>query len=232
MRKKKKEDDKGADQGWLMTYGDLMSLLLTFFVLLLTFSSIQSDDFKKAMGSLQGALGVLEKDHGEKMLHKEMASYDSYINLKEELQDYAERMQLDDIINIEVSAGKGIKIVLNVGILFEPGKARLKPAIYPILQKIGEMAKNDSKFNILVEGHTDDVPIHTIQFESNWELSAARALAVVKFFINNLRISPHRLLAIGHSEFKPLVRNSSPQNRAKNRRVEIYIEYAKRDSYF
>lgn len=225
MRKKKNEEDKGADQGWLMTYGDLMSLLLTFFVLLLTFSSIQLDKFNKAMGSLQGALGVLEIDRGEKLVFRDFVCYDSFTKLKKELDQFIDKAGIDELMYTEAVPGKGLRIIINDKILFNSGKARLKKSIYPILTEIGKIARDNEGLNILVEGHTDNIPMHTIKYDSNWELSAARALAVVKFFIDNLSISPKRLLAIGHGEYKPIVPNSSSKNRAINRRVEIYVDF-------
>lgn len=224
MAERKKKEDEGPDEGWLATFGDLMSLLMTFFVLLLTFSSIQLDKFKKAMGSLRGALGVLEMDRGEKLMSRQFAAYDSYVNAKQELENYVEKLQMDEMVSIELVHGRGLKIVISTAILFNSGEARLKKTIYPILEKVGNFMKQNEHFKILVEGHTDNVPIHTVQFESNWELSASRALSVLKFFIDNIGIPPDRLMAVGHGEYQPIVPNTTSENRARNRRVEIYVE--------
>jgi len=224
MRKSKSDDDK-PNQNWLITYGDLMTLLMTFFVLLLTFSSIQLSKFKKAMGSLRGALGVLEIDRGEKIIFRDFHAYDAIIELQQELEKIYQQMNIPNLFVLEKTANDELRLIMNNEILFDPGKSALKPSVSPLLEQIGSIVKADEHIRLLVEGHTDNIPIHTVEFESNWELSSARALSVVKFFINNLSISPRRLTAIGHGEYKPLVPNTSPETRAQNRRVEIFFSY-------
>lgn len=230
MAKKKKQEESaaGGAPGWMVTYGDLMSLLLTFFVLLVSFSSIQESKFLQALGSLKGALGVLPK--------YESTVFRQYIlmprlnrrervrvtMLMKKLRQALEEKKLQKHVKLNVKEN-GILIRIDAPVLFDLGKANLKPEIYPILDKIVELTMGWPN-EIRIEGHTDNLPIHTKEFPSNWELSAARAISVLRYFVSK-GVPSSRLSAVGYGEFHPLVPNTSPENRAKNRRVEIYILY-------
>ncbi|MCD6165121.1 flagellar motor protein MotB [bacterium] len=227
-RKKTSQDGEGGAPGWMVTYGDLMSLLLCFFVLIVSFSSIQLSEFQKAMGSLKGALGVLKFRQSTVQLsnlpnpevmgfqHTDMG------NRISELAQFIEQQGLTDSIQIRLT-DTGIAIRLLNPILFDLGKADLKPRVFPILDKIIAIVKTgDTK--VRIEGHTDNLPIHTPQFPSNWELSAMRAINVLHYFENVGKVPPQRLSYMGYGEYKPIVPNDSEENRAKNRRVEIYID--------
>lgn len=220
----------------MVTYGDLMSLLLTFFVLLVSFSSIQMAKFQKALGSLKGALGVLPREESVmKQWEPVMPQLTDYQKRRvyrviSQLRNIVKEKGLERNISLE-STGNGILIRIDSPILFDLGKANLKPQAYPILDKILEMTQQWPN-KIRIEGHTDDLPIHTSRFPSNWELSTARALSVLRYFLNKGQVEPQRLAAVGYGQYHPLVPNNSPQNRAKNRRVEIYIEYEKAPDIF
>lgn len=232
-RKQKSSEGEGGGgaPGWMVTFGDLMSLLLTFFVLLLSFSSIQQVEFEKALGSLKGALGVLPK---EQSVIFRMKPY--YPRLSEvqnakfrkklkELQRLIKEENLTDQIYLELN-DIGILIRIESPVLFDLGDASIKPQAYPLLNKVLDMFK-DWDNNIRIEGHTDDLPIHTSRFPSNWELSTARALSVLQYFVKSGQVDPKRLSAAGYGEYHPLLPNTTEENRAKNRRVEIYVEREK-----
>lgn len=227
MAKKEKKCEGGAP-GWMVTYGDIMSLLLTFFILIVSFSSIQMAEYQKAMGSLKGALGVLKyKQSSVKLSPKKMIQLKGFKNTSagsklKDIQTYIEKNNLADSISIEVTKN-GIVIRMMNPILFDLGKANLKRRGLPLLNKIAGVARSFPN-KIRVEGHTDDLPIHTPEFPSNWELSAIRAINVIHYFQDVGHISPKRLYYAGYGSNKPLVPNTSERNRAKNRRVEIYLE--------
>ncbi len=220
----------------MVTYGDLMSLLLTFFVLLVSFSSIQMAKFQKAIGSLKGALGVLPREESVmKQWEPIMPQLSDYQKRRvyrviSQLRNIIKNNGLEKNISLE-STGNGILIRIDSPILFDLGKANLKPEAYPILDKILEMTQQWPN-KIRIEGHTDDLPIHTSTYPSNWELSTARALSVLRYFLHKGHVEPQRLAAVGYGQYHPLVPNTSPKNRAKNRRVEIYIEYEKAPDIF
>ncbi|MCP4688551.1 MAG: OmpA family protein [Desulfobacterales bacterium] len=142
----------------------------------------------------------------------------------EEAVEVADALTADP--NIEaVSTIKGVLITLESSILFKTGEARLSKAGESALDSVVAMVK-ETPHSIRVDGHTDNVPIHTRRFASNWELSIARAVSVVKYFINEGGITPERMSAAGYGDSKPLPRfpNDTPENRRKNRRVEIILE--------
>lgn len=227
-RPRKEEGKKGAPE-WMVTYGDMMSLLLCFFVLIVSFSSIQLAEFQKAMGSLRGALGVLKtRSSVIKLQDIEIPHLTGFKRVElnraiEAMRKLIEQKRLEGLVKMKITR-KGIAIRLLTPVLFELGKAEIKPEAYPILDRIIDMAKALPN-RVRIEGHTCNLPIHTPEFPSNWELSAIRAIKVVHYFQDVGGIDPRRLYYMGFGEYHPLVPNTSEENRAKNRRVEIFIEY-------
>ncbi|OQX86247.1 MAG: hypothetical protein B6D63_00460 [Candidatus Latescibacteria bacterium 4484_7] len=228
MRRKKTEEKKGGAPGWMVTYGDLMSLLLTFFVLLVSMSSIQESKFKQALGSLLGALGVMNMDRSAIQFDR-LPIPDKY---KEELgrlrnqvrmfKNYIRIKGIESKVSIEETE-EGMLIRLSGPLMFESGKADLNDYAKDILTHVVNVLK-ESDAQIRVEGHTDNIPISNSKYSSNWELSTARAISVLKF-LNNNGIPGTRLSAVGYGEFRPIVPNDTAENRRRNRRVEIYVDY-------
>jgi len=175
-------------------YADLMTLLLVFFV----FFSIASRWEATQKITEQNQIIVSQN---EAIIEK--AKLDSLYNRNNQL------------------------ITIPVGILFESGQADLKwnskPALDLIIKEIKEKIGEEQGWQVRVEGHTDNVPILSKKYDSNWELSTARALSIVKFMIENQYFPPEQLQAMGYGEFKPIVENDTKENRAKNRRVEIRL---------
>jgi chemotaxis protein MotB len=210
---------------WMTTFSDMSTLLLTFFVLLLSYSTVTMEKFQGAMSSMKDAFGVKSE------LKQIQATYEQklaqrYKNMNEKLEQIEqtlEKNQLQEQVRVNVQE-TGIHIRFGDNVLFGLGEAELRPEILPILGKILETI-NDGYKEILVEGHTDDIPISTERFPSNWELSSARALSVVRYFHDQQGISAEKLVAVGHGEFRPVAANDSPDNRAKNRRVEVFFKF-------
>ena len=125
--------------------------------------------------------------------------------------------------NIETSiTSQGIYITLKENLLFESGSAKINISGYPVLQKVAKIIKK-IPYDIRIEGHTDNVPIHTESYPTNWELSIDRAIHILKYFIKEGNIIPEKMSAVGYGDVKPVSENNSPENRAKNRRVEIVL---------
>lgn len=232
MAKKDKCPDCPALPAWITTYGDMMSLLLTFFILLLSFSAIRQDEFQKAIGSLQGALGVLD---GEPVLTSpikleipitkgEIA--EAKPRIEEAMAEIQEQIEQENQQqNVEVTQGKeGIIIRIKDQALFNRGQAEIKPEFADLLVRIGAILAQMPN-SVDIEGHTDDVPISNERFPNNHWLSTARALKVLDVFSYQAGIDRQRLSAIGYGEYRPLFPNDSPENQAKNRRVEIKVRY-------
>ncbi|MCD6101324.1 MAG: flagellar motor protein MotB [Candidatus Marinimicrobia bacterium] len=231
MARKRKEDiEKPSSPHWMTTYSDMVTLLLTFFVLLISFSTIDKVMFDKAMFSIRGALGVLKRNVSmlsnptvpkESMLdQRRRAALYRNINAMKEL---ARAMGYEKDISVEMTT-TGFLIRMGSRVLFDLGSADLKPEAYPILQLVGEVLKEDVA-EVVVCGHTDNLPIRSGKYPSNWELSTARALSVVKYLINKVGVPPEILVAAGYSEYRPLVPNTSEENRQKNRRVEFLVTW-------
>jgi chemotaxis protein MotB len=230
MARKKSEDTPapGAPR-YLTTYGDMMTQIVVFFVLLLSFSSMKQEQFNRAMGSMQGAFGVLPYDPA--LIIPNVVPIPELTNLQEseieqsivKLEDILSEQQLKESVRLQVG-DKGISIVIDDVVMFAPGNAELKPKAYPILTRVAALARGWPN-TIRVEGHTDSDPIKTAQFPSNWELSSARAMSVLHFFQDDAGFEPRNLTAIGKGEYHPIIPNDTPENKAKNRRIEIYIDY-------
>ena len=229
MPKKKPEvcPPKGSP-AFMTTYGDMMTLLLTFFVLLLSFSSIREAKFRRAIGSFKGALGVMP--HEQSILKPRIVPIPQLTNLQEseiresivEFQEAAAEMEIAEAVKLEITE-EGIHITIGDTVLFESGKAKLKLKILPLLKQIADIAGGWDN-TIHISGHTDTDPISTIEFPSNWELSYARALEVGRDFIRN-RIEKEKVFMEGLGEYHPIADNETPEGKAKNRRVEIFIRY-------
>jgi chemotaxis protein MotB len=219
---------------YMLTWGDICTLLLCFFAFLLSMSSISPAKFDVASSSFMKAFsGVLEQmpqvlitkeiqmpRMGGDEQNKKMA-----VDAARMLQDEMKKSDNEDLVKVKVT-DSGIAIKLADPVCFAVGSSDLQPDFIRILTGLRDVVLNKMPgAEIRVEGHTDDTPIHTTQFPSNWELSASRALQVVKFMKDNLGVDPARLSAVGYGEYRPVFPNTSAENRAKNRRIEVYVEY-------
>jgi len=210
-----------------------MSLLLCFFVMLMCLSTIDPAKVQALASSFQSAFsGVLEaypnvlitKDvyiprMGGAQQNKRMA-IDAANRVRKEVQ----KDSLQDAIKVHVTeTGIAIKIADPVG--FESGNAEVRPEMYNLLRQVAGVINEAPTSQIRVEGHTDNVPIHTARYQSNWELSSARALNVVKYMAQNGNVDPARMSAIGYGEYRPIAPNTTAESRKLNRRIEIYVDY-------
>ena len=249
MKKKKKTNAGNGGPGWLCTFNDLVTLLMVFFVLIFTMSSVDIKKLKDVQQSLQSGLGVLKE--GQKVsvgvIDPQSPSEVKSVTTQEEIvedvpeeivEDVPEEIVEDvpdnilDIIKVfdsepkitAIYMEKGVLITLSSTILFQFGSADINPESFSVLDKIAAVIRKMSE-SVRVEGHTDNVPVvHSRRFPSNWELSIKRAVNVVKYFVKVGKISPQRLSAAGYGESKPLFPNDTQEHRAQNRRVEILLE--------
>jgi len=223
-RRRPREEERTGAPGWMVTYGDMMSLLLTFFVLLISFSSIHEEDFEKAIASLKGALGVLPRELALMELREGIPEADaqSFRDVAAKIAEYIKVQGRQEEIGVRYTE-QGLKLTMQNPILFDSGEDSLKPEAIPILKDITNILSKLSSSFISIGGHTDNVPIHTERFPSNLELSAARALSVARFLIDEGGIDPENVSVAGYSENLPVAPNDSVGNRQKNRRVEIDV---------
>ena len=264
------EGDAGAP-AWVMTFADLMSLLMCFFVLLLAFSEMDAQKFKQLSGSMKQAFGVQRQIKADDIpkgtsiiamefspgipqptpfqIVEQQTTDDTKDNLEfsegseGDKKSLAERMYAAAVESVREEAEKlveDLKEEIETGMLevewseaeitvrlkekstFNSGEAKLKSSSFQIIDRVSE-SLNKIEGNIIVAGHSDNVPISTYEYRSNWELSAARAANVVHHLTKKSRVDPYRVQMRAHAETKPLVPNDSQENKARNRRVEIVI---------
>jgi chemotaxis protein MotB len=229
---------KKAAQGapmWVVTFGDLMSLLMCFFVLLLSFSELDRLKYKEISGSMMNAFGiqrekqVFESPKGTKIIAKNFDQQPITLeNIAKELTGEIRReieTNFQDIINLvelEVDTHQ-VTIRLMGESTFDSGKSEIKPKMISLLEKITETLQH-SVATITIAGHTDNIPlISSSRFRSNLELSMARAASVAEFMIAKGGIDPSRIATMGFGEYRPMESNDTIEGRQKNRRVEIIL---------
>ncbi len=221
---RRNNENEGGAPKWMVTYSDMMSLLLTFFILLFSMSTISSDKFDNLMSSFQNILSGSKSDSilydGDNLidLHEELIQTEE---MYDKVSDYLEDQDLGSDVSVSMDS-KGIFVEMKDAILFESGRAELKPEGIEVLKKL-EGLISDFDNELVIEGHTDNVPMTSGRFPSNWELSTARAVTVVRYLSESLDIDPGRLSAVGYGEYRPIKPNDTAENRAANRRVNILI---------
>jgi len=225
------EDDPISNE-WLATYGDLVTLLMCFFVLLYSMAVIDQGKAKQAIASLN-KMGILSQQGeissgvGESILENPaiISEQQQMDSIHDEVKKIIDQKNLENDVEVKNEA-KGVLIRFKDDVIYDVGSAELKPAAKVILTQISDVLKKYNK-NIRIEGHTDSLPIQSGKYESNWELSSARAISVVKFLSSELpldkRIKQQSFEVSGYGEFRPIAPNDTDQNRQKNRRIEMLI---------
>jgi len=250
---KKKKHGRGSP-AWIVTFADLATLLLTFFILLLSFAEMDVEKYRAMANSMAGAFGsnqvlgdavggspltLIESDTvslpepmetatDEPEFIDERAEADAPTKIPAGVIDLASRMieELEPEVASEALSvnydESRVVIRFSEEAAFRSGEAAIKPGMMPIIERVVEVLSGCTG-DVLVAGYTDDRPIASGRYRSNWDLSAARAVSVVHELVLNRQVPAERVVAAGRAETNPLVPNDSPENRAKNRRVEIAI---------
>ena len=220
----KYEDPRINPSGWITTFNDLMTQLTVFFVLIFSLSTINILDIQSAQISLQTGLGIFEAGKKTSVgLMEPLTSYDiGTATFVKQLEETIEDVDRKSDIGISYT-DKGIIIALDESLLFNSASAKVNPQSFDALDTISTNILNRISNPVRVEGHTDNIPIKTDVFASNWELSTARAVNVLKYLADKGKVPVKRLSAVGYGESKPLVPNDTENNRKKNRRVDLVI---------
>ncbi|MCR5398663.1 MAG: flagellar motor protein MotB [Lachnospiraceae bacterium] len=269
MAKRKAEEPPKGAPAWQSTFADLMNLLLCFFVLLFSMSSIDAQKFQEIAASFSNTFSIFSAggtsfDDGLLISNgvSQLNNLDMYISntgaaaeqtaktndlqkdeadsaeeLKEALEEeqlkeseeLAEKVSealnengLDKDIDISFTS-QYVQLTLKGSVLFDSGSAELRSEAMPMIQKIAVILERYASSTIEIEGHTDNIPIHTSRFESNDILSSYRALAMFEYLVENTSLDPAKIKHSGRGEYIPVADNSTPEGRAKNRRIEIKI---------
>ncbi|WP_046176670.1 flagellar motor protein MotS [Domibacillus indicus] len=210
---------------WMVTFSDLVTLILVFFILLFSVSQIDKGKFQSIAESFRDQDSFDENPSivpGEYPDEQQKAGGEASLDqLYKKIKTFLKTNGFEQTADV-VRDERGVVLVLNEQLLFESGEAELMNASHSFLDEASTLFR-DLPNMIEVEGHTDNVPIQDMQYPSNWELSAARASRVIRYFTEEHALSPARFTAIGHADTRPIAPNTSEANRRKNRRVEIVI---------
>lgn len=257
---RRKEDPPKGSPAWMNTFADLMNLLLCFFVMLFSMSSVNEEKFEKVIASFQSTFSILPgggASIGEGELISsgisQLENFDSYYNQQlssqsdgqteeekditeayeqqelEESEDMAQQLEnalsqygIQDDVEVDFNA-EYVTLNMNGALLFDSASAELRDEAYLLVNKLGKILVTYDNNIIEVEGHTDNVPIHSSKYEDNNVLSMYRALAVANYLRDTTTLDPAYIKSSGRGEYVPIADNATPEGRARNRRVEIKI---------
>lgn len=219
----------GKEDGtWEIVYSGFVLILLCFFIMLCSFSSVEEGKVARFARSFANTVCILPggiKADPSKLIippSPDIVSVKSEMGkILQSLKAVARESGVENDVSFS-NKKNGLVMRLSDTILFDLGQAQVSAKGLHFLKKLASFFKKTSH-SICIEGHTDNLPIHTKKYPSNWELSTARAVNVLRYFLKDGEISPDRLSAAGFSEFQPLFPNDTPDHRAKNRRVEILL---------
>jgi len=227
-RRRDGDDDDEDLQRWLLTYADLITLLLAFFIVMYSMSRVDAGKFKMVTEALSSVLrGTAEFTAGpagevssELFINRCLEKGDLLI-LKKQIDEISRQLGLGMQLSTELQT-RGLVIHISETAFFDLGKADLKYKAKNILDLISiQLLKVPN--HIRVEGHTDNLPINTPKFPSNWELSTTRATVCLRYLIEKHNFPPERISALGYAKYRPIASNNTEQGRAKNRRVDIVV---------
>lgn len=248
MARRRREEEPSNHERWLVSYADFITLLFAFFVVMYAISSVNEGKYKVLSDSLTNAfksetariggqpiaviqgmppippVPIAKPDKLPEQIkndEKKLEQRRKMKNVAGEIMDALQPLVAQGKVRL-LETSRGVTIEINDSILFPAGQARLQPASINAMLAIAQVLAA-SDFPITIEGHTDNVPISTAQFPSNWELSAMRATTVLRLF-NDGGVGAERLTAIGYGETRPVETNTTPEGRARNRRVSILID--------
>lgn len=238
--KKHKKHEEHIDESWLVPYADILTLLLALFIVLFASSSVDQEKLERVSEVFSeifdGGISVMDNPSvvpdpnaiSDEVTDQVM----KYVRDQEELQDTLRRIEEFIAVNeleeqfevIKVEDG-GVQIIIRDSILFDPGRADIKPEYEAIAGELSTILYSDIPRRIIIRGHTDNVPMNNAQFHSNWDLSGMRATRFLDSILeSNPDLDPSYFSAIGKSEYEPIADNATPEGRAKNRRVEVLIQ--------
>ena len=238
-------DTEDGSNAWVVTFADIMTLVLVFFILLYALSDFNDESFYELISNVMvfdgegNQISVIDYAAKQGRNPEPLKAVEDMLglnpaqevieNLKPaivaELESMIDNTDLSDSLELAYD-GDQINLQIDGRFLFESGKAELKDGALIIFANLGQLFRQYADYSIAIRGHTDNRNIKTVQFPSNWELSAVRATTVLRYFIRQ-GMDPERMSATGYADYLPLVDNDTVENRARNRRVEFVLEKQK-----
>jgi chemotaxis protein MotB len=204
-----------SDSNWLISLSDLLSLLLVFFIMFVVMTKGPGADEKTRSAEGQSHVPPVEELERKAAVNGE--------TIGDEIKSGIDDLDLGDNVSV-LGTSREIIITIKEKVTFRPAEADMLGSFGPVLDNIAEIIHKYPYFHAEIIGHTDNVPINTSRYPSNWELSVARAASVLKYLIDNCSIDSSRLSIKGSADQEPIAPNDTPANRAKNRRVEIRLK--------
>ncbi|MCB7070141.1 flagellar motor protein MotB [Caldibacillus sp. 210928-DFI.2.22] len=244
-RRKKEKGEHEFNETWLLPYSDLMTLLLALFIVLFASSAVDAQKFQsmsKVFSEIfTGGTGIVDYESIEQKNGEELAD-----ETKEKLEKEKEQTQVPVDEQTTLSAtqervnqyilekgltgqlktsltSEGLLVTINDSVLFDSGSAEVREEDIAVAKEISDLLVIDPPHNVIISGHTDNVPIQNSNFSSNWELSVMRAVNFMKIILENDQLDPRMFSAKGFGEFQPIASNDTEEGKAKNRRVEVLI---------
>ncbi|GAB4410451.1 MAG: flagellar motor protein MotS [Thermodesulfovibrionales bacterium] len=206
-----------SDSNWLITMSDVMSLLLVFFIMFFFMTrAAEKDKRHHESGTSNMALPAIVL----KPIPANTAE-----RIKGEMESVIKELDMEDDVSVH-AIDKEIVITMKETVTFRPAEAEILKGSEPILEKIANIIDKYPSFVVEIDGHTDSIPINTPRYSSNWELSVARAISVLKYFTNRHNINPSKFYIKGNADQRPITTNDTPEQRSQNRRVEIRLKKA------
>ena len=237
--KKHKHEDH-IDESWLIPYADILTLLLALFIVLFASSTVDQEKLEQMSQVFNqvfdGGTGLMEnpapidvpsKPGGSDGEGPQSSAYIEDQQALSEIQDSVDEYIAVNALEKQFATeltGEGLLVTIRDSILFDLGEAEVKAEYRQIAEDISELLVFDPPRNVVITGHTDNIPIASSEFASNWELSVMRAVNFLKILVNNETIDPLYFSAKGYGEFKGVASNDTAEGRAKNRRVEVLIQ--------
>ncbi len=218
--------NKDNSDRWLLTYADMITLLLAFFIVMYSMSRLDAKKFGTMSEELNAALkggkqAIIRNVEEPETRGRGVLRMGNLKVLQQQVEEKFKEVEKPSIIRTEITE-RGLVVHIMETTLFKEGSAELRQGTMEVLDLIYDKIK-DAPNHIRIEGHTDDKPINNEQFKSNWDLSTTRATAVVDYFVKNHHFPADKISALGYGEFRPMVPNNSIENRAQNRRVDVVV---------
>ncbi len=214
---RRRRDTENTDR-WVISYADFITLLFAFFAVMYALSAIDAEKLEKFALSMKKAFKADSVIDTGRII-PELSSNNSLGHLEAEIRSALKNMDSNVMIRRDE---RGMIISIGAGFLFEPGDAMLKEDAIKGISELALIFRNIPN-RILIEGHTDSLPPSNAVYKSNWELSALRAIAVLRVFVERFHLPPERFIVAGYAQYRPIRENTTPEGRAMNRRVDIVI---------
>ncbi|HEB76362.1 MAG TPA: chemotaxis protein MotB [Nitrospirae bacterium] len=218
MRRKRIADNDNPDR-WVVSYADFITLLFALFTTLYAISVVDAEKLGRFMSSLNAALGTETARQQGAMIPELARPVQLSDRIEYELRGVVGSFSKEITVRRDE---RGVIVSLGASSLFASGSVEIKESSLKVLAELSLILKGVPN-KVLIEGHTDSMPVRSSRYRSNWEISALRAVSVLRVFVERFGLPPERFIVAGYGEYKPLRENSTPEGRARNRRVDIVI---------